>query len=281
MSLSPSKRRAVVGDVPAGPGREDFGAWSARRYRIADPETGATLVEGPELPTEYLAVSFAAETAIAADCAVRVGPIRIFDPATFGERFDLVGHTGAPWFAGSDADGSRLVTGAADGTVRIWNAATGEPLKALEGHGVVAFCGEFSPDGRILATGGHDGQVRLWDTATWEELTSLHGHANYVKDVAWSRDGETLVSASGDGTIRVWSPLSTSQRAAAGAERRRIAAAWQPRIRAMLGDADGDRLGAAASAAEASIRADTSLSGRERDVALQVLLLECNERRSR
>jgi WD40 repeat protein len=110
-----------------------------------------------------------------------------------------------------NADGTRLATGATDGTVKIWEAESLKQLASLAGAhlgGVKSV--QFSPDGKQLASGGNDKTAKLWDIAKDKPTTihKLEGHEGPVNAVAFSPDGKLLSVGTGiakkSGVIHVW-----------------------------------------------------------------------------
>jgi WD40 repeat protein len=101
-------------------------------------------------------------------------------------------------------DGSRLVSGSADGVLRIWDVAAREEITSMSGHSGSVFAAVFSPDGSRIASAGRDRVVRIWDAARFEEITQLHGHTGLVYCLAFSPDGRTLASGGADDTVRLW-----------------------------------------------------------------------------
>ncbi|WP_145962892.1 WD40 repeat domain-containing protein [Mangrovicoccus ximenensis] len=106
-------------------------------------------------------------------------------------------------------DGSRVLTGSADGTARVWEAAGGTELAVLHGDGDAVLSAVFSPDGRNILTGSKDHSARVWDAADGTELAALHGHEGFVLSAVFSPDGSRVLTGSDDGTARIWeAPLS-------------------------------------------------------------------------
>jgi WD40 repeat protein len=128
------------------------------------------------------------------------------------------------------------------------------------------WCATYSPDGKRIASGGRDGNVRIWDAATFDQLARLGGHKDYVYSLAWGPDSHQLISGSGDHTVRIWDTVPMKDRVRARRERQALLSELEPKVRQLFTD-----LGEAAKVA-GKVKADASLSPRERQVALQVVL---------
>ncbi len=100
-------------------------------------------------------------------------------------------------------DGSRVYTGAGDGTLRIWDAQNGGELSALEhtGRGGIFV---LARDGKRLLTGGDGTSARLWDAESGNLIVELHGHRSEVTAVAMSDDGQFLYTGDNKGRGRIW-----------------------------------------------------------------------------
>ncbi|MEK6325278.1 MAG: DUF4062 domain-containing protein [Acidobacteriota bacterium] len=99
-------------------------------------------------------------------------------------------------------NGTRMVSGGADGTVMIWNIEGGGST-LLRGHKKPVRCVAYSPDGKRIVSGGDDRTVRVWDAASHQQLACLRGHANAVESLTFSRDNRQITSRSSD-RILVW-----------------------------------------------------------------------------
>jgi WD40 repeat protein len=164
------------------------------------------------------------------------------------------------------------VTTSEDQFVRVWDAATGTHLHDLAGHGNTLFCAAYSPDGRRIASGGRDDNVRIWDAETFEPVARLGGHEDYIYSLAWRADSQQLISGSGDHTVRIWDTQSPGLRARTRRERQTILAGVEPMVQRLFAE-----LGDAGKVVE-RVKADVSLSTRERQIALQVALQMSLER---
>jgi WD40 repeat protein/tRNA A-37 threonylcarbamoyl transferase component Bud32 len=130
------------------------------------------------------------------------------DRLCLSELRALQGHSGGVKSVAFSPDGSRLLSGSADGTIRLWDAASGQELHALNGHTGVVWSVAFSRDGCRLASGSDDGTIKLWDTASRQELRTFKRHTGAIKSVAFNADGSRLASGSEDQTIKIWDAVS-------------------------------------------------------------------------
>jgi WD40 repeat protein/serine/threonine protein kinase len=101
-------------------------------------------------------------------------------------------------------DGSRIATGAPDGTVPVWDTRTGRLLlqPSLHTGGVWALA--YSPDGTRLASAGEDMTVLVWEVATGRVVHKLTGHTDQVTGLAFSPDGSRLASSGMENIVMIW-----------------------------------------------------------------------------
>jgi WD40 repeat protein len=148
-------------------------------------------------------------------------------------------HVCAAW----SGDGTRLFTGAWDGSVAAWDMRTFELTRFAREHRERVNAIAASADNRWLATGGWDRRVFIWVAETlevvqrtetmptgplewspdssllaittgatvrlvaavdWREVARLDGHGGALCSVAFDRAGERMVTCCGDGEIRIW-----------------------------------------------------------------------------
>jgi WD40 repeat protein len=103
------------------------------------------------------------------------------------------------------ADGTRLLTGGADGTdyrMRLWDVATGKVLRQFDDPNW-SFPGGFLPDGRhFLAAGGK--KLGLVNVDSGKVLESFQGHEDDVMSLGPVPGHSLAVSGSLDQTVRLW-----------------------------------------------------------------------------
>jgi len=170
-----------------------------------------------------------------------------------------------------EPNGRRIVVaGGRSGVADVYDTETGEHLASLPGHEELLVV-RFSPDGSRILTAGRDAAIHVWDAESYEEVVQLRGHDAYVFSLDFSPDGKTLVSGSGDGTVRLWTtaPLGVQQRAIW--ERERLVAELKPRVLELFGELKEP--------ASVVARLRSELSGRRREIALQLALAEAVARR--
>jgi WD40 repeat protein len=175
------------------------------------------------------------------------------------------GHKGWIDSVSFSADSRRLLTAALDGIVRVWDVATGAPLHDLVGHANRVLCATYSPDGQRIAS-DFDDDVLIWNAQTFEQVARLGGHQDYVHGLAWRADSQQLISCSGDHTIRIWDTQPLKDRVQARRERQSILAEVEPMVQRLFAE-----LGDAGKVVE-KVKTDDLLSGRARQIALQVAL---------
>ncbi len=193
-------------------------------------------------------------------------------------RKTLLGHKGTVYGVAFSPDGSRILTGGADGTARVWDAATCQPVLTLRGHQGYVLSVAFSPDGQRIVTGGGAWSLvakpdvaKVWDAATGRELFTLAGHTGCLWSLAFSPDGSRIVTGSGawsdgSGEAKVWD-------AATGHELLTIPGNGQ-RVRRVAFSPDGRRIVTGATNGE--VRFWEAATGRElasfRKAPLQALV---------
>jgi WD40 repeat protein len=143
----------------------------------------------------------------------RPGELKLWDTATRRELAALSGHIGPVFSAVFTADGSTLVTGAADGNVKVWDVASRKAKSTFHDesnawvHAVA-----LSPDGTMLAS-SHMSRIVLRELATGKLVRELKGHSGEIDSLCFSPDGTTLASGARDHTARIWDVAAGRTRA--------------------------------------------------------------------
>jgi WD40 repeat protein len=118
----------------------------------------------------------------------------------------LTGHDGGINAVAISADGTRAISGTANGTVQVWDLTTHRQLgRPLTGHDGGINAVAISADGTRAISGSWDGTVRVWDLTIGGQFgRPLTGHDGGIKAVAISADGTRAISAGMNRTLRVW-----------------------------------------------------------------------------
>jgi WD40 repeat protein len=118
----------------------------------------------------------------------------------------LEGHRGAVTSVALSADGTRAVSGSADGTLRVWDLAQGASLRTISAHADGVNDVAITPDGALVASGGIDENVRVWGAESGVLRASFwrYRQPGAVNAVALAADGSRVVSGGDDGKLKVW-----------------------------------------------------------------------------
>src|SRR5262249_44887718 len=115
----------------------------------------------------------------------------------------LRGHEGAVERATFSPDGSRVITGARDGTARVWNARSGEQILLLRqpGNNTAAL---FGHDGMRVLNASASSDPTLWDAKTGKKIWTEQGYI--ISSATFSPDGRRFATAHGfERTVKIWS----------------------------------------------------------------------------
>ncbi|MBK8268812.1 MAG: serine/threonine protein kinase [Planctomycetes bacterium] len=162
--------------------------------------------------------------------------------------------------------GRRVAIATNDRAIRIIDVETRRELGRLNGHTQTVTCLTILPGQSRLISGSEDRTIRLWDLRSMTEVTDLRGHLDRVNAIEVTPDGSTIYSASDDYTLRRWDTRTEKDRYAARKEYKRIARQLTPQIEALLEEHED------LTAAADSVETEKTLSDRERQVALQLLI---------
>ena len=111
----------------------------------------------------------------------------------------FAGHRGDVGTAAVSADGSRLLTGAEDGTMRLWAAAE-QPVRRIDpDEGLVSVT--VSRDGRRAVAGGGEGTVRAFALDDGRELWAAGPRSAAIAGTGLNADGSLVIDlAAGEGS---------------------------------------------------------------------------------
>ena len=93
-------------------------------------------------------------------------------------------------------NGSRVLTGAANGDVTIWNAKRGSKIDTLSGHTDLVNDVAYSADGNYIISGSKDNTLRLWRGNKAEPLHTVTLN-DPIEAIAVAPRGRTVAVASG------------------------------------------------------------------------------------
>jgi WD40 repeat protein len=166
--------------------------------------------------------------------------VRVWDTRAGAPLAALQGHADAVTFVAFSADGSRIVTAAADG-VRVWDAGSRAQIALLpekrsliavsdDGRGVISVAAgnrlqiwdattgqetsktlgpvlatRFAADGPRVLVAGADNSIELYDAASGRRLRVFRGHWRKPLNAVFSPDGQRIASIGDDQTARIWS----------------------------------------------------------------------------
>ena len=143
--------------------------------------------------------------------------VQVWDITTDEEPFTLVHDDtviGGDW----NADETRIMTWANDGTIRVWDATTGDELMVYapldETMRSSVLQAQWNADATRILSAGADGTVRVWDALTGEELLALW-HLVFWIGAQWTSDETGILTRSHEDMLWLWE-------AETGAERLRI-----------------------------------------------------------
>ncbi|HEY3898589.1 MAG TPA: protein kinase [Chthoniobacter sp.] len=127
------------------------------------------------------------------------------------ERLRVNAHPGGVLAVSTSADGTRIVSGGADGEIAVWQIRGLVPQWRVAAHAGAVQAVSWYPAGKLIASGGADGCVRVWDTESHGKVAELRvGNGQRVRAVAWkpADDGHPTLAIGGEGKdILLWHPL--------------------------------------------------------------------------
>lgn len=116
------------------------------------------------------------------------------------------GGRGMPLVSCADmmSDGSRFVTGSADGTLRTWNPSDGKLLTSWQGHQNGVTTVAVSRGGARIASGDRDGKIKIWIVGSDTPFRELDHQAEIVDLLFVNREGKLLAAVDRNGQVKLW-----------------------------------------------------------------------------
>lgn len=114
----------------------------------------------------------------------------------------LTGHKNDVTAMAFSRHGTRLASGAADGTVLVWNLVDGSVVAKCRGHEAAVTTVAFHSGVAQVVSGAADGSVKLWDAAAGKVLRELGGHGGALLAIHAADDGTSIFTISADQKIR-------------------------------------------------------------------------------
>lgn len=85
-------------------------------------------------------------------------------------------------------DGTKALTGGADGQVRVFNVSTKRQLLTFSAAEGRIWSVAWSPDQRRAVSGSQNGAIHVWDLEKKRRVLRLEGHTGGITGLAWSDD---------------------------------------------------------------------------------------------
>jgi len=119
------------------------------------------------------------------------GDLRVWDSATGAPLAAIPNaHAKGVLSLAVTSDGTKAVTGGADGKVLLWDLPKGELRGTIAALTAPAFCVAISADGKRVAAGG--ATIAVWEAETGTKLLELPRPGSLPRGVAFSPDGTRL-----------------------------------------------------------------------------------------
>mgnify|MGYP001388179267 FL=1 len=223
---------ALHGDLLVAGGSD--GSLSA--YRVSTGDLALFTISAHPSPVRTVAISPDGTQIVTGGGNIQISADRpvdndlmLWDAATGAEIRRLVGHTAPVRSAVFSADGTRILSGADDGTMILWDAATGETVRvfphddpateAIEGHNSSLTSVALNAAGTLALSGSRDQTAILWEVASGRVSHRLLGHNAVVRAVAFDPNGQYALTASGnylsgatvDNTLILWDVATGAQ----------------------------------------------------------------------
>lgn len=125
--------------------------------------------------------------------------------APAGELVRFTGHKDRVTCVAITTDGSRAVSGSADGAVIMWEPETGKEVQRFNSHRGEVGGVAISSDGNRVTSGGRDGIAFYYFLEMGRRTHSFSGFKS-IECMGISPDGRSPVIGTATGVVHVWSP---------------------------------------------------------------------------
>lgn len=136
---------------------------------------------------------------------------RLFDLATYKEKFVYKGHNYPVYKVKSCSTGEYFVTGSSDYCARLWAVDRSETLRVCAGHKEAVTAVTFHPNSLYIITGSSDKTLRMWTISDGNTVRLLLGSEGTIFSAEFSPCGRYLATAGDDRYIRIWSLATGKQ----------------------------------------------------------------------
>ncbi len=145
---------------------DDSPDYASEHWRIIHTATGDVISQG-DLPVRLSYATYSPDGRLIAVTGIRGEVLTIDVQSGAVRRAPTTGPSDEGLFIRFSPDGSRIVSGAADGTVTLWNAHTLDLLGTVAtstGAEPVPVSPSFTEGSDILAIAAYNGRTYRWDT---------------------------------------------------------------------------------------------------------------------
>ncbi len=125
--------------------------------------------------------------------------------AVAGELVRFTGHKDRVTCVAITADGSRAVSGSADGAVIMWEPETGKEVQRFNSHRGEVGGVAISSDGNRVTSGGRDGIAMYYFLEQGRRTHSFSGFKS-IECMSISPDGRSPLIGTAAGVVQIWSP---------------------------------------------------------------------------
>ncbi|MFY0628109.1 MAG: caspase family protein [Reichenbachiella sp.] len=113
----------------------------------------------------------------------------------------LYGHAAEVMSLEFSPDGTKLISGSADGTVKEWDMEKYQLIQTIPANEGWTRSVAYNYNATLIASGGDDGKIEIWNAADGQNQNSIIGHSNWVQTIEFSPDGRYVASGGHDNIL--------------------------------------------------------------------------------